>query len=176
MKWFRTKPEDKLWNEIWQESANQGKEILGLLIVVIGLPITCAVFYLKTKDKFFYDYFLMLLILNPIIIILWQIRSVFREVCRRMQKQEETMDKFKKLLGITDPSNQITVQDKEKLIDSLITMLDNADKETRRFTAQILGELGNPRALSALSNLLGDSDKSVASAAMRSIEKLTIKT
>ncbi len=174
MKWFRTKPEDKLWKEI-DEKGKRGYVFFYLIIYLI----VCVLGELAVRNSDIHDIkaipFIVAPFLAALIGTIWYLQRIIKEVCRRIQKQEETMDKFKQILGITDPSKEITVKDKEKLINSLITMLDNTDKETRRFTAQILGELGNPRALSALSNLLMDSDKTVVSAAMRSIEKLTLK-
>ena len=175
MKWFRTKPEDKLWREIWQES-NRG---LGLYLI-IGLTFCSAILFtirriFDIKGEIYASYSIWIPILIPITLGLWQFQRVLREICRRLQKQDEFNDKIKKILGIAEPSYEIKALDKEKLIDSLLNMLDNEDNETRKFTAQTLGELGNMRVLPALSKLLSDSDKSVVSAAMSSIEKLTVK-
>lgn len=164
---WKTKPEDKLWREVNRKLDKKANVIfifvMALLILYIGIDWRLDPSIIKGFS---------LGILIVISVITLQLYSASISLCRIIQKQQEQIDKLLEKAGIIKPKTEITIEVKDKLLNKLFELLLNEDAETRRFSAELLGDLGDKRALAPLINLLSDPDKQVVKTAKQVIEKL----
>ena len=164
---WKKKPEDKLWKEL--NSKFDRKSVIGF-IVIISLVILYTGMDWKLDPEIFKGFGLSFVIVISAITL--QLFSLSSSMCRVIQKQQEQIDKLLQFTGIMKPESEISPEVRDKLINKLCELLLNEDVETRRFSAELLGDIGDKRAIPPLINMLSDPNKTVVETAKKVIEKL----
>jgi hypothetical protein len=164
---WKTKPEDKLWRNLNKEINDKVGLTFLILMVLILIYVSIDLNY-KSKEM---ESFAIVLI---VVLASFRFQETYRAraMCRVMQKQQEQLDKLLEITEIAKPGTEISPEVREKLIDKLYALLLNEDVETRRFSAELLGNIGDKRAIPPLINMLSDPDKTVVETVKRIIEKL----
>jgi len=171
---LKNKENDKLWRELKSEVYRRGFFINIFITILFLIYLYLCVFY------HFFDMpeYIFLFVAPLLFTILTQIidYTFFQKViCKRIEKQQETIDLLMQKAGLSNPSPIIKVENKGELVETLCKYLSVDDVATRCVIAELLGDMGGTSANEALKNLLFDTDDKVRAAAQKSLEKLLVK-